>query len=375
MSRVQPLRLCLISNPQSIHTRRWVSWFQQRGHTVCLIADAPVKDAWPGVEVFPFADRFNIRVARFAVWALWVKRIVSQWQPDILHAHRVSSAGWIGAYSGFHPFVIAPWGSDLLLHPQRSIVAKRLAEYSLSKADLIIANSTALHQRAIDLGADASKIRDVTWNAVDRSVFHPNIPTEPVRIAFKLGDSPVVLSPRALKPVYNIDAIVLSIPLVLRIVPDAVYLFIKFNAQPDYLGELEKRISSLNLDANIRWINSLSDSAQVAQMYNLSDAIVTVPSSDSLPSTLLEAMACGSPVIASDIPTMRDWIEDGVNGLLVPVGDTVALADATIRLLTSPDERSSMATRSLQVVARRGDYHAEMQKVEDLYYHLLGESG
>jgi glycosyltransferase involved in cell wall biosynthesis len=76
-------------------------------------------------------------------------------------------------------------------------------------------------------------------------------------------------------------------------------------------------------------------------------AIVCLPSyREGLPKTLVEAAACGRPIVASDVPGCREVVKHGVNGLLVPVRDAGALAEALIDLLQNPDLRSEMGVRS-----------------------------
>lgn len=78
--------------------------------------------------------------------------------------------------------------------------------------------------------------------------------------------------------------------------------------------------------------------------------IVCLPSSyrEGLPKVLLEAMACGRPVITTDAPGCRDCVRDGDNGLLVPVKDVKALTAAITRLLENSDERKRMGERGRQ---------------------------
>ncbi len=160
LNNTRKLKICYISNPNSIHTQRWLGWFAEQGHEVALIADAPYRDELSGVRVYDLTRRINIRVLRFAVWGLITRQLVQRLQPDILHAHRVSSAGWLGAFSGYHPFVVTPWGSDLLTHPARSQAASWLAKYVLKRADRVTADSQALLLKAIHFGG-APEVTDL----------------------------------------------------------------------------------------------------------------------------------------------------------------------------------------------------------------------
>ena len=82
-------------------------------------------------------------------------------------------------------------------------------------------------------------------------------------------------------------------------------------------------------------------------------AIVCLPSyREGVPKTLVEAAACGRPIIASDVPGCREVVRHGVNGLLVPVRDPAALAEALFDLLQSPNMRSEMGIRGRTIAEK-----------------------
>ena len=130
------MRLCIIANPNSIHTQRWVRYFAGRGHDVHLIGDKPLTIPPPeGITLHDLTRQTNARKLRYVVWARAVRKLVREIRPDVLHAHQVASAGWLGAASGWHPFLVTSWGSDLLLGARRSLVQRQLARWVLARAD------------------------------------------------------------------------------------------------------------------------------------------------------------------------------------------------------------------------------------------------
>ncbi|MFZ2098313.1 MAG: hypothetical protein WAV05_16910, partial [Anaerolineales bacterium] len=76
------LRLCFISNPNIIHTQRWVGWFAKRGHDVRLIADVALNESWSEVPMIDLTKIFYAPIIRFAVWAFWLWGFLKQWKPD-----------------------------------------------------------------------------------------------------------------------------------------------------------------------------------------------------------------------------------------------------------------------------------------------------
>ena len=364
------MKLCFIANPTSTHTRRWITWMMNRGHNICLIADTPLIDPWPDIPVYNLPAKMNLPVIRFLFWELWVQDILRSWKPEILHAHRVSSAGLLGAFSGFHPYVVTPWGSDLYLHPTHSRYAGWLARRVMKTADLVTADSYDLCQKAIDFGSRIDSTYVIQWG-VDTALFRPGEAPDNLRRKLGLENGHIILSPRGLNPIYNIDTIIKSIPLIRQVFPDAIFLLRKYNVDPVYQIEMENLILALDLAESLRWVGRIEPWEQYVDYYRLATIVVSVPSSDSTAVSILEAMACGVPVIASDLPSTREWIVDGVNGSLIPVRDPDRLAEATIQLLQNSRKRAEFANKNLALVHEKASHQLEMEKMEQLYFDLI----
>ena len=103
-----------------------------------------------------------------------------------------------------------------------------------------------------------------------------------------------------------------------------------------------------------------------------SAAIVVLPSyREGLPKVLLEAAACGKPLIATDVPGCRDIVTHGVNGLLVPARDSAALAAAIDTLLRDSSRRATMGVAGREAVTRMFSVEKIAGQVVDLYRELL----
>jgi glycosyltransferase involved in cell wall biosynthesis len=364
------MRICYISNPNSTHTHRWVKWFAGHGHTVCLVADTRVQEPPEGIPLFNLPQRFNLPVVKYLAWIPWTRQIVQVWKPDILHAHRVTGGGWLGSFANFHPLVVTPWGSDLYLYPYRSRLAGWLTRRVLQQADLVTTDSVDLCNQAMRFGAKPERSFLVHWG-VDSSIFHPvNDPSE-LRRRLGIYGAPVILSPRAVNRVYNLEVLVNAIPVVLSQYPQASFVLRDYNADSGYKDELKRQIASLNISEHVIWAGPLLRWEESAQYYQAADLVVSVPSSDATPVSVLEAMACGNPLIVSDLPSLREWITDGANGLLVPAGDAERLASAICSLLGDEAMRLAFRQSNLDLVKERATHQKQMEKMERLYQDLL----
>jgi glycosyltransferase involved in cell wall biosynthesis len=124
--------------------------------------------------------------------------------------------------------------------------------------------------------------------------------------------------------------------------------------------------------APVRFTGPL-DRETVAAAFASAD-IVVVPSIvdsagnvDGLPNTLLEALAAGRPVVASRVAGIPDVVEDGVNGLLVPPGDPLALAAALQRLVREPQTRERLGRAARRTAVERLGWEATARAFEDCY--------
>jgi glycosyltransferase involved in cell wall biosynthesis len=111
---------------------------------------------------------------------------------------------------------------------------------------------------------------------------------------------------------------------------------------------------------------------EMADIYRLADVVVSVPFTDGTPVTLLEALSTGRPVVATDLPSVREWLGDLDPGSLVPVGDVAATARAIAAALDRPAAaRAELARRGRQLIEERAGHDRNMALAESLYRDLL----
>ncbi len=356
------LRLCIIANPNSIHTRRWVSYFVQHGHDVHLIGDKPLVAAPPeNVTFYDLTQQTNARKLRYVVWAQAVRRLARQIQPDVLHAHQVASAGWLGAAAGYHPFLVTSWGSDLLVGARRSTAQRQLARWVLGRADYVTCVSNQLVAAARALGVTAEQVELTPWG-VDTALFHPGEALNP--------RPPVVLSIRGIKPIYNPLVIAHAIPVVLARRPDVRFIIWTYSVDAELLAAFQGIVSRSSAAGAVEYVADLRNDHAIADLYRRAAVAVSVPSSDGTPQSVLEAMGCGVAPVVSDLPSLQDWVQHERTGLVVPVGDANALAAAILRLLDDDTLRASIRNAAVRQVQQHADSRLWMQRYEQIYQQL-----
>ncbi len=363
------MRIAFISNPNSIHTRRWVNWFAQHGHQVLIFADEPLKYSWSETEIIELPQFAWLRKLRYWAWGLWMKRYLAHWKADILHAHRVNSAGWAGVFVGHPRFVVTPWGSDLYIQARKSLVARALAKIVLQRAELVTADSKDLLDLAIKLGAHSDKAHLIQWG-VDLDLFMPGS-AEPLRAALGIPAGPVILSPRAAAPLYNLDNIVKAFAVAHKTIPQASLLLRDYNSEAGYREKIQTEIDRLGISESVFWLEHMEPWERNVDTYRLASLAISIPSSDGTPISVLEAMACKVPVIASDLPSLREWIRHEENGLLVNHQDVQTLANLIQEILNDPAKQAIFGNQGREMVQQQANHQSEMKKVEYLYQQLI----
>jgi glycosyltransferase involved in cell wall biosynthesis len=118
-------------------------------------------------------------------------------------------------------------------------------------------------------------------------------------------------------------------------------------------------------------MGSIEDDAQLCMTYNAADVFVIPSLQDNLPNTVLEAMACGTPVTGFDAGGIPDMVRPGVTGTLVPAGDTEALARAIQELLVDGTLCRHMGQAARRIALEEYTLERQARKYSDLYHELL----
>ena len=366
------LSIAYLADPNSIHTRRWVGWFAVAGHRVTLLVpdDGPVDPGLPtGIDVerfVPYTRRRNQ-----VLGALEARRsiggILRRVRPDVLHAHYLTGHGWHARMSGFHPFAVTLWGSDILDHARHSKRGGIYARITLGAADLVTGDSQALVDAAVAFGAHPDRTHMVQFG-VDTRTFSPAPEAGALRDRLGLGGRRVLFSARSIKPLYR-QLVVLEA--LARLPADVALVMTRHWAQGAELAAVERRIADLDLRSRVVIVPTI-DHGEMVEFYRMSEAVVSIPASDGTPVTLLEAMACGRPTVASDLPSVREWLGDFDPGVLVPVDDVAGTARAIEDVLSrSPERKSELADRGRQIVIDRAGQDVNMTLMEGLYREVV----
>jgi glycosyltransferase involved in cell wall biosynthesis len=374
----RPLRLAFIAPGNSIHTRRWLEYFAERGHEVGLISYGRFEEPMEGIQLLDELTAFS-RVERgrrgyldFVVAARRVRRVVRRFAPDVVHAHFVTGPGWLGVLSGTGPLVVTAWGSDVLVDTSKSSIVRALHRLTFHRAACVMCDAEGVAERLADLGASPVRIRRALWG-VDVELFSPAASTPERRAVFGLPPAGlIVLSIRGLRDLQNPLTVVRAFAALHAEHPDATLALKLGPADAELAPAVAAEIDALGIGPAVSVIGHMAHD-RLAELYRVADVCLSVPSSDGTSVALLEAMATGRPVVVSDIPANREWVTEGESGVLVPPGDAPALSDALLRLARSPELRAAYGAAARANVEVAGSYHHQMRRAEMLYRSVIWE--
>lgn len=298
-------------------------------------------------------------------------RVAQKRRATVMHGHWVVPGGVIAAAARpALPLVVSLHGSDVFV-AERTPPARVAAARVFARAGFVTACSADLATRAVALGAAPDRLEVVPYG-VDAARFHPSADARArLRAEAGLGaDVPVLFAAGRLVRKkgfeYLIDA--------LRLTDPAARLVIAGTGDLD--GELRARAADAGVADRVRFLGDVRQEA-VAGWFATAD-IAVVPSVrdasgnvDGLPNTVLEALASGTPVVATRAGGIGSVIDDDRNGVLVPERDPSALAQAMNGLLGDPARRARLGAAARADVMARYGWETAAEKFEAAYDRAL----
>jgi len=388
------VRLLFVADGRSPIARSWIEYFLREPYQVHLVstrscaklpglASLEILPLWPGGGGAGVARRQrNLALATLLRHWLgpWIvsrrgprlRGLLRERAPDLVHALRVPFEGMLAAAAQpAMPLAISTWGNDLTLHAPASPMMRWSTRRALRRAAGLHADC----QRDVALAArwgfrSPRPTLVVPGNGgVRKEFFFPG--PRPGDPDFAIDRrAPVVVQPRGLRAYVCSDTFFRAIPLIRRERPEAVFVCPAMEGA----AEAEGWRARLGLGASLRLLPPL-DPASMGALFRRAAISVSPSLHDGTPNTLLEAMACGSFPVAGDLPSIREWIEDGVNGLLIDPSDESSLAAAVLRGLADDEWRARAAQLNGRAVDERAEYKHGMAQAASFYARVLRGEG
>lgn len=365
----------------------------ERGHEVHVICQAVGKPR-DLVDDGVFIHRVGTNPKRYSAMArinysvhAWLKlrKVIKEHEIEIVEASRWGAEALLYSLIKRTPLVVRVGisASDILRTKTYSGIKEllalkilsRLDDFSAKRADRVVAISKDPYTQAIEkLHIDPEKV-DIVHHAIDTNKYRfvESDTREKLGIS---GDAPLVLFVGRLEARKGVHILCQAIPEIIRSIPMSKFVLVgqDTNTAPDggsvkrYITEEAKTGGFID---KLVFIDFLS-ADELIPLYSACDLFVLPSFQESFGLVVVEAMACGKPVVATSTGVVPELALDGESGIMVPPGDAGEFTEAMIKLLSLKDEdKRLIARRNRQLIETRFSISAWADKMIEVYEKAL----
>ena len=374
------MKILFICSVADWHMRHWLKYWSKQ-HQVYIFSDnvinSRVEDFQDlvGIEIatglfdgilntFQIKSKFLIKINKFVSSYRYAKKIAllsKELNIDFVHAHSL----FYGLITFFVnkkiPVIFTPMGSDVILHAQKNLIYRLMALAAFKRADIVTGDSFLLRDKGLKVGAKL-KHNYIIQNGVDAEIFYPRPNNLRHKYLIK-DDESLIFSPRSIAAIYNIDIIIQAIAVLSKRNIRVRCMFTYAFGDEYYLG-LKRLAEMLGIQDQLIWLGFVNE-YEMAELYNASNLVVSVPSSDSSPKSVYEAIFCNKPVIVSNLQWSYEYFDPKENyPLRVTPRDPHALADAIQFYIHNPTVSNEHAKNAKNKAKDIFDYTQNMSRLE-----------
>ena len=306
-----------------------------------------------------------------------LRQVVREQKIDIIHAHWAIPMGFVAglakAMTGV-PLVITMHGRDVYIKPEHGYIVpalwyvKPFLRFAFHQANRLVAVSQDCYHHAQLAGASSEKMQ-IIYNGTNLSRFFAS-EERTAEIRQRYGISPnakLVLSVRALLFRKGLDVLVRAMPHVLEVEPLAMLLLVGEGPERENLIELRDK---LGLQDKVILAGHIPN-ADLPPYENACDLFVIPSRQESFGIATIEAMACGKPVIGTEVGGLAEIIDDCQTGLLVEPDNAKRLAEAILRVLKDPTLATRLGDNARRKVEADFDWLNVARRTAVLYESML----
>jgi glycosyltransferase involved in cell wall biosynthesis len=344
------MKILYFSRQYGPHDHRFLSAILEFGHRALFLCADPRKltqDPRPlpaGVELLSGV----------------LPRAIAASQPDLVHAGPLTHCAYEAALTDFQPFVAMSWGSDILYDAQKDFFARRRVRAALGAARVLIGDCAAVADAAAAMRFPPERIVTFPWG-IDLATFSPG--ASELRTELGWQDNFVLLHLRAWEHFYGAEAVLRAF---LQLAPRHPNLRLLMPGDGSQASRFKRLIANSGFADRVHLPGKVSQ-ADLPFFYRAADLYLSASKSDGSSVSLMEALACGVPALVSDIPGNREWVSEGQQGWLFPVGDGAALADKIERAMQDRAALRSMSQNARTTAEARADWQRNKLGLQRAY--------
>ena len=322
-----------------------------------------------------YASRPRLQMAAFMLRSVWqLYRLVERYQLDVIHAHWAIPMGLVATAARWlhrRPVVVTAHGRDLSLVALDGVTrpatwARPLSGFALRSADQVIFTTRDYAEVGRGYGVDDQKA-SIIPNGVDPQRFR--LDQNRLELHHQLGLAPDDLMLLYVGLLDQKKGLFILLDALKGLVDTGIGVHLALVGDGPLKAALEERVRSLCLHKNVTMLGKIRHD-NLPGVYAACDLYIQPSLVEPFGVVVLEAAACGKPIVASDVPGMRRVVTDDM-GTLVPPGDHIALAEAIRTLLANPGLRAEMGRQGRRHVEANYSWRSVAQHTIALYEDVL----
>ena len=246
--------------------------------------------------------------AKFLPAAEAFSKLLTDIKPDIVHAGPLHGAASVAALSGVTPLVSMSWGSDLLYQAQRKKSVRETVDKTLAHSSVLIVDCQAAADTALEYDFPTERIFKFPWG-VDLTHFSPKGSSN-LRKRLGWQNNTIFLCNRSMEPIYGVDIVVKAFIKAVKETPNLrLMLFGSGSLGPKLHRQIERAGALETVHFGGR-----ATLEELPDIYRSVDVYVSASHSDGSSVSLMEALACGTPALVSNIAGNIEWVQNGIQG-------------------------------------------------------------
>ncbi len=359
------MNIAILGNAGSSHIAKWANAFALRGHNVTVYSFSQHEHS---EETYaPTVKRRTI--GAFSKTGIFgcVRRLRSffkQEKPDVIHVFYATVYALAARLVGAKPLIVTVMGSDVYAFPERGFFARQLLRFNLRGCAAISSASHVMKERT---ALYTSRPIEVIPFGVDIGRFFPAPEQsgggEIVRVAFVKLFKPVY-APRDMLTAFCL----LKESLRLSRHPMAERVKLEMYGGGELEAELKKQAAACDFTTDITFHGYIENS-RLPDALRASDIFCATSLRESFGVSLVEAMACGLPVICSDADGFKEIVTEET-GIIAPAGNPAAIASGLRRLITDEALRHTMGQNGRRRVEKLYDFEQNVGQMLKIYQDL-----
>jgi len=314
-------------------------------------------------EMSKYAKIINLKIENkfnpVIIFYIW--KLIREIKPDIIHTHLFQPRVYTSIANLFNNRSVLITQKHSIVNPKKHNIFILFEMISIWMNKKVIAISESVKNSLIKYEFIPQHKIFVLPNCIDYQTFHKASNRQFIR----KSDEIVIGTVGRLEKVKGISYLLLAMKIILTKFPDARLEIVGDGSQA---GELVGITKKLGISNSVKFFGKFTD---VIPFYNKMNIFILPSILEGFGIVLLEAMAAGIPVVASDVDGIREVVIQGESGILIPPKNPDAIASAVIQLIENPQLVKSLVENGLKR-ARLFDVQDHIMKLESLYSNLLG---